>query len=115
MAGDTSTGLTVSMAVLLVIALLSVGTVMYTALEGWPAIDSFYFTAITLTTIGYGDLTPTHEISKLFTVFFAFSGVGLVIFSLSIITNHYMKQQVVHLERRVKRMTHHQKDGAKKS
>eukprot|EP00563_Minutocellus_polymorphus_P016521 CAMPEP_0181058498 /NCGR_PEP_ID=MMETSP1070-20121207/20854_1 /TAXON_ID=265543 /ORGANISM="Minutocellus polymorphus, Strain NH13" /LENGTH=371 /DNA_ID=CAMNT_0023138059 /DNA_START=204 /DNA_END=1319 /DNA_ORIENTATION=- len=38
--------------------------------EGWPLIDSLYYCAITTTTIGYGDLSPQGEGTRLFAVFF---------------------------------------------
>lgn len=57
--------------------LLSVGTVGYRWIEGehWSYFDGFYMTAITLTTIGYGE---THELStrgRAFTVVLAYSGI----------------------------------------
>lgn len=38
--------------------------------EGWPLIDSLYYCAITTTTIGYGDLSPHGEGTRLFAVVF---------------------------------------------
>ncbi len=52
---------------------------IYRYLEGWDWLDSFYFVVITLTTIGYGDLTPTRDISKLITIFYGLNGVILLL------------------------------------
>jgi voltage-gated potassium channel len=57
---------------------IGVGTGFYTRSEGWSVVDSLYFTVITLLTIGYGDLAPSSTATKLFTVVYAFVGVGLV-------------------------------------
>lgn len=66
------------MSALIIVTLLTiVGTLFYTWSEGWSVIDSFYFTVITITTVGYGDLSPTNDASKLFTVFLVLTGVGL--------------------------------------
>ena len=54
-----------------------VGTVVFHILEKWSWIDSFYFTVITLATVGYGDLTPTTQTGKLVTVLFVITGVGI--------------------------------------
>lgn len=54
------------------------GTFFYRFVEGWTWIDSLYFSIITLTTVGYGDLSPTTPISKLFTCFYIISGVGII-------------------------------------
>ena len=50
-----------------VLVILATGTTFYTLVEGWTVIEALYFTVITLTTIGYGDLHPTTEFSRLFT------------------------------------------------
>jgi voltage-gated potassium channel len=67
------------MALLAVLGLFVVGTVFYRIVEGWSWIDSFYFTVVTLTTVGYGDLAPTKVISKIFTVVLILGGVGAIL------------------------------------
>ena len=54
------------------------GTLFYMFAEGWSVIDALYFSVITLATIGYGDLTPTTDLAKLFTVFYVLIGIGLL-------------------------------------
>lgn len=58
---------------------VGLGTVFYKLVEGWSWIDSFYFTVVTLTTVGYGDLSPSRGVSKLFTVLFILVGVGFIL------------------------------------
>lgn len=65
------------LAVFIPATLLGIGTVGYRWIEGehWSYFDGFYMTAITLTTIGYGE---THELStngRTFTVLLAYSGI----------------------------------------
>lgn len=61
------------------IGVIGVGTVFYRVVEGWSWVDSVYFTVVTLTTVGFGDLHPTHDISKLFTIVFILVGVGFIL------------------------------------
>ena len=61
-----------------VLLVLIVGTLVYSVIEDWSLIDSFYFSSIALTTVGFGDLTPSTDFSKIFTVFYIFSGVAIV-------------------------------------
>lgn len=60
-------------------ATILVGTVIYHLLEGWDWIDSLYFVVITTTTIGYGDITPTTQLTKFITIFFALNGVAILV------------------------------------
>jgi len=57
--------------------LLVIGTVGYRWIEGdqWSYFDGFYMTAITLTTIGYGEIHELNTSGRVFTVLLAYSGI----------------------------------------
>ena len=46
-------------------------------IEGWRVDDALYFTFVTGLTIGYGDLTPRHVVSRLLAVMIGFAGIVL--------------------------------------
>jgi len=64
---------------LLVASLLIVGTVFYALVEGWGVIDAVYFSAMSLATVGYGDLVPETPEGKLFTVVYVLAGIGILV------------------------------------
>jgi voltage-gated potassium channel len=64
---------------ILVLIILLVGTLFYMRWEQWTWIDALLFCVVTLTTIGYGNITPTHTGTKLFTVFYIFIGIGILL------------------------------------
>lgn len=41
-------------------------------------VDAYYFTVITLTSIGYGDFSPTTPLTKIFTTLYVFVGFGII-------------------------------------
>lgn len=63
---------------IIVILVITVGTAFYRQMEGWSVIDALYFSVITLTTVGYGDFSPTSPVSKIFTVCYIFVGLGIL-------------------------------------
>jgi voltage-gated potassium channel Kch len=65
------------------------GTFVYHYLEGWDYIDSFYFSVVTLTTIGYGDFSPQTTEGKLFTVLYIIIGIGMILSFINTIQHHY--------------------------
>lgn len=64
---------------LLCVATLLSGTIFYSSVEGWHWIDALYFSATTLSTVGFGDLSPQTSIGKIFTVIYIFVGVGVFV------------------------------------
>lgn len=71
-----------------VLILLVIGTVFYTWAEGWSLLDSFYHSAMVLTTIGAGDMVPVTPVGKLFTVAYVFVGLGSVLGFVAVFAGH---------------------------
>lgn len=54
------------------------GVLVFSLVEHWSALESFYFVFVSLTTIGLGDVTPQTKAGSAFLVFFGMIGLGLV-------------------------------------
>ncbi|MSR54138.1 MAG: potassium channel protein [Gemmataceae bacterium] len=63
--------------------LLGSGTLGFKIIGGpeWSWFDAMYMSAITLTTVGYGETHPLDDSGRLFTIFFLFTGVFLLFYS----------------------------------
>jgi voltage-gated potassium channel Kch len=59
--------------------LLAGATLFYFTTEGWSLIDSLYFSVMTMSTIGYGDLVPTTALSKIFTIIYSILSIGFFV------------------------------------
>ena len=68
---------------LAVFGAITLGTVVFHLLEGWSILDSLYVTAQTVTTVGFGDLTPRTPFGRAFAVVFMMASVGLVLYALT--------------------------------
>jgi len=73
--------------------MLVIGTVSYHYLEKWSWISALYFTVVTMATVGYGDLHPTSDTSRLFTVFFILFGVTIALASITYIGGQYLARR----------------------
>jgi hypothetical protein len=84
----------------LVALLLAVGTVFYSLYEDWTLLESLYFSVITLTTVGYGDLAPTTALTRAFTIVYILMGLGILFSFLSMIAGQAAEARVERQERR---------------
>jgi hypothetical protein len=87
------------LAAALALIVLVVGAIFYHHVEHLAWLDAFYFCTVTLTTVGYGDITPHTDIGKLFTIFYILLGIGI----LATFANLLIKNAVA--RRKVKRYT----------
>jgi voltage-gated potassium channel len=58
---------------------LLIGAIFYHQVEDWRWVDAFYFCVASLTTVGYGDLTPATDEGKIFTMVYLVTGIGLFV------------------------------------
>lgn len=66
------------------------GGLIIGAIEGWPVLDCFYYSIVTITTVGFGDKSPTSQEARIFAIFYlplavvsVAHGIGSVIEELS--------------------------------
>ena len=65
---------------------LLLGCLWYPLVEKWTVVDALYFSVVTLTTVGYGDMGPSTDASKIFTTLWSFFGVALIAALISIVS-----------------------------
>lgn len=89
------------------------GTGWYWLVEGWSALDAFYMTVITLTTVGFQEVSPLSERGRLFTTFLILLGVGSVAYGLSTVAEYLLTAGVIErlqkrgVMREIKKMNGH--------
>jgi hypothetical protein len=58
-----------------IISVITVLGLVIGYVEGWGALDGVYFAFVTGLTIGYGDLVPKHDISRVLALWIGFNGI----------------------------------------
>lgn len=86
------------------ILIILVGGGVYSYLESWTIVDGLYFSTVTVTTLGYGDLVPTRPLTKIVTIFFSLSGITIGLYILTVMGKYMAselqkKKEVVKLQK----------------
>ncbi|HUH66124.1 MAG TPA: potassium channel family protein, partial [Syntrophales bacterium] len=90
-----------------------IGTAGFHIIEGWSFTDSLYTTVITLSTVGYGDFYPETTLGRLFTVVLVIFGVGMMLYTIGLLTETMIETRFRSLmgrgklEKMIKRLSNH--------
>ncbi|MEM9035517.1 MAG: potassium channel family protein [Actinomycetota bacterium] len=72
------------------VTMIAVGTVFYRFVEELRWLDALYFCVITLASVGYGDITPTTNAGKIFTMGYVVLGIGIFVALVTSIAQHLL-------------------------
>lgn len=87
-----------SLVLIPITVLLLIGTFGYATLEGWSLLDALYATIITVTTVGYGDLSPVTVGGRIFAIFFTLSAIGMASYAISALATRVIQWERTRVE-----------------
>jgi voltage-gated potassium channel len=79
-------------AVFLLVILITIGVFGYKILSNYNWLDAFYMTVITIATVGFGEVRPLNDESKIFTVFLILASIFILGYALSVITEFILSK-----------------------
>ena len=94
-------------------ALVLTGTLFYWRFEDWTIIESLYFCVVTLTTVGYGDFSPTTVETQIFTIIYILTGFGVLVALLTSVAQQYLAQKTEGGSRRDRRQARRERAGGR--
>ncbi|PCE63507.1 potassium channel family protein [Sediminicola luteus] len=89
-------------AVALLVSVLLVGTMGFKWLEDFTWLDSLYMTVITMTTVGFSEVSPLDTSGRIFTIALILYSVLVLGYSISIITEYIMGRNSLQILKRKK-------------
>jgi voltage-gated potassium channel len=79
-------------ALILLFVIICVGVFGYRFISGYTWINAIYMTVITITTVGFAEVTPLDMQSKVFTIFLILTSVVVVGYAITIITEYILSK-----------------------
>lgn len=92
---------------------LIVGSSGYMIIEGYQLVDALYMTVITLSTVGFSEVSVLSQNGRIFTILLILSGVGVLAYAASIIVEEMvngslmMRYKKRNVENKIKKLQNH--------
>ena len=80
------------------IFIIAAGTVFFRYIEGWSWLDAYFFTVVTLSTVGYGSLVPETAAGKIGTTVMILVGLSVFVAAIQQFGSFAMKKRQEHTE-----------------
>lgn len=80
--------------ILIIIAVICTGVAGYMVLEKIDFIDALYMTIITLSTVGFREVTELSDGGKIFTIFLVVTSLGAFAYALSLVSTYFVEGQL---------------------
>ncbi len=90
---------------------ITTGTVFFRYVEGWSWLDAYFFTVVTLSTVGYGELVPATALGKIGTTIFIFTGLGVFALTIQQFASFAFRKREEHAELLAQKMARHAVEG----
>jgi voltage-gated potassium channel Kch len=74
-------------------SMIALATVTFWLLEDWSLLDAAFFSVVTISTVGYGELVPQTVLGKLFAMFYILVGLGVFVAAASAVAEALMRRR----------------------
>lgn len=79
---------------LLIISIISIGTMGYMIIEDFSFIEALYMTIITISTVGYAEIHPLSDAGRLFNIFLIISSLTTTAFAITMLTRYVIDGEI---------------------
>ncbi|CRL08506.1 CLUMA_CG021285, isoform B [Clunio marinus] len=82
---DDEFNLPISVAIIMLLTYMLFGAAIYCSWEDWNFFEAFYFVFVSISTIGFGDLVPTHPIYMMASIIYLIFGLALTSMCINVV------------------------------
>ena len=82
-------------AVLILLGILMFGTFGYYLIEDWTIFDSFYMTVITISTVGFAEISPPTALGRVLTVIIIIAGISFGTYTIGTIVRIFVEGELM--------------------
>jgi len=103
----------VYIAILALLTIIMIGILGFRFISDYSWIDAVYMTVITVTTVGFGEVVPLDNTSKVFTIFLILTSITIYLYAVTIFTEYvangsiFKKLKMKQIEKQILRLKNH--------